>query len=132
MLASMQVAVMPNTLAFNHGLAALETAAARDVDQREAPLLAEHAVKLFYSMQNRAGSPPDRNTYDLVMAVLSKTKAEGQALHVYQLKLQRVCTMIDMICDPMKRLHTWQNIYAYGRQSMPSEKIQLTGQLLTA
>lgn len=125
----MQVAVMPNTLAFNHGLAALETAAARDVDQREAPLLAEHAVKLFYSMQNRAGSPPDRNTYDLVMTVLSKTKAEGQALHVYQLKLQRVCTMIDMLLSSLKRLHTWQNMYACGRQCTPSDKLQLTKQL---
>ena len=120
---------MLNTLAFNHGLAALETAAARDVDQREAPLLAEHAIELFYSMQNRAGSPPDRNTYDLVMTVLSKTKAEGQALHVYQLKLQRVCTMIDVLLSSLKRLHTWQDMYARGRRCTPSDKLQLTKQL---
>ena len=82
---------MPNTLAFNHALTALETAASNSFSPPVAPLLAEHAVKLFYSMQNRAGSPPDHTTYDLVMAVLSKCGAEGQALQMYHLKLQRVC-----------------------------------------
>lgn len=86
----LQVAVMPNTLAFNHALSALETAASIGRDQAFASLLADHAVRLFHSMQNRAGSPPDANTYDLVIAVLSKVGADSQALHRYQLKLQQV------------------------------------------
>ena len=102
----LQVAVMPNTLAFNHALTALDTAATNNISQPVAPLLAEHAVKLFYSMQNRAGSPPDHTTHDLVMAVLSKCGAEGQALQVHQLKLQRVgflsaLYLCSLLCDSL-------------------------------
>ena len=101
-----QVAVMPNTLAFNHALTALDIAATNNISQPVAPLLAEHAVNLFYSMQNRAGSPPDHTTHDLVMAVLSKCGAEGQALQVHQLKLQRVgflfaLHLCSLLCDSL-------------------------------
>lgn len=86
----MQVAVMPNTLAFNHALAALETAASQPSVPPLCTRLAEHSVRLFHGMQHRAGSPPDCRTYDLLMGILTKVGAESQALQVYDMKLQKV------------------------------------------
>ena len=87
---TMQVAVMPNTLAFNHALATLETAASQPKAPALCTRLAEHAVRLFHGMQHRAGSPPDCTTYDLLMGVLTRVGAESQALQVYDMKVQKV------------------------------------------
>lgn len=88
----LQVAIVPNTLAFNHVLAALHKAAAGTPTPEVRVALAESGVSLFHQMLNRGRTPPDTTTFDTLMALLTSVGAAGQALHVHQLKMQQVCT----------------------------------------
>lgn len=87
----LQVAIVPNTLAFNHVLAALHKAAAGTPTPEVRVALAESGVSLFNQMLNRGRTPPDTTTFDTLMALLTSVGAAGQALHVHQLKMQQVC-----------------------------------------
>ena len=82
---------MPNTLAFNHALVALHKAACQDCSGDVQAALAENAIGLFNQMLNRGRAPPDSATYDTLTALLTQVGALGQALQVYELKLQQVC-----------------------------------------
>ena len=84
------MAIVPNTLAFNHTLAALHKAACQDCSQQLQAILAENAIGLFNQMLNRGRAPPDCSTYDILTALLARAGAVAQALHVYQVKLQQV------------------------------------------
>ena len=86
----LQVAIVPNTLSFNHVLAALLKAATRSCTPEERVTLAESGVNVFNQMLSRGRTPPDTSTYDTLTALLTHVGAAGQALHVHQLKLQQV------------------------------------------
>ncbi len=87
----LQVAIVPNTLSFNHVLAALLKAATQSCTPEVRVTLAESGVSVFNQMLSRGRTPPDASTYDTLMALLTHVGAAGQALHVHQLKLQQVC-----------------------------------------
>lgn len=90
----LQVAIVPNTLSFNHVLAALLKAATQSCTPEVRVTLAESGVSVFNQMLSRGRTPPDTSTYDTLMALLTHVGAAGQALHVHQLKLQQVCHMV--------------------------------------
>ena len=90
----LQVAIVPNTLSFNHVLAALLKAATQSCTPEVRVTLAESGVSVFNQMLSRGHTPPDTSTYDTLMALLTHVGAAGQALHVHQLKLQQVCHMV--------------------------------------
>ena len=81
---------MPNTLAFNHALAALHKAATGTPKPELRVALVESGVSLFNQMLNRGRTPPDTATFDTLVALLTSVGAAGQALHVHQLKMQQV------------------------------------------
>jgi len=93
----LQVAIVPNTLSFNHVLAALHKAATQSCTPEVRVTLAESGVSVFNQMLSRGRTPPDTSTYDTLMALLTHVGAAGQALHVHQLKLQQVWQMV-LIC----------------------------------
>ncbi len=90
----LQVAIVPNTLSFNHVLGALLKAATRSCTPEVRVTLAESGVNVFNQMLSRGRTPPNTSTYDTLMALLTHVGAAGQALHVHQLKLQQVCYMV--------------------------------------
>lgn len=87
-----QVAIVPNTLAFNHVFEALHKAASQTCTAEARVALAENSVSLFNQMLHRGRPPPDCSTYDILAALLTEIGAGGQALHVCQLKRQKVCS----------------------------------------
>lgn len=86
----MQVAIVPNTLAFNHVMAAMHKAASQNCTPELHVALAESGVSLFNQMLNRGRTPPDCTTYDILIALLTKVGAGSQALHVHHFKMQQV------------------------------------------
>ncbi|KAA6424588.1 MAG: hypothetical protein FRX49_05797 [Trebouxia sp. A1-2] len=84
-----QVAIVPNTLSFNHVLAALLKAATPSCTPEVRATLAESGINVFNLMLSKGRIPPDTSTYDTLMALLTQVGAAGQALHVHQLKLQQ-------------------------------------------
>ncbi|KAL3159478.1 hypothetical protein ABBQ38_009900 [Trebouxia sp. C0009 RCD-2024] len=88
-----QVAIVPNTLAFNHVLSALLKAAAQPCMPDLRAGLAESGVGLFNQMLNRRRTPPDCNTYDTLISLMLEVGAPGQALHLHQLKMQQGLAM---------------------------------------
>ncbi|DBA65923.1 TPA: hypothetical protein ACH3X2_002947 [Trebouxia sp. C0005] len=91
-----QVAINPNTLAFNHALTALHKAACQDCSTDLQAALAENAVGLFNQMLNRGRAPPDGGTYVIVTVLLTRVGAVGQALQVYELKLQQALSVYEL------------------------------------
>ncbi|KAL0032272.1 hypothetical protein WJX79_001984 [Trebouxia sp. C0005] len=90
------VAINPNTLAFNHALTALHKAACQDCSTDLQAALAENAVGLFNQMLNRGRAPPDGGTYVIVTVLLTRVGAVGQALQVYELKLQQALSVYEL------------------------------------
>ncbi|KAL3157440.1 hypothetical protein ABBQ32_011910 [Trebouxia sp. C0010 RCD-2024] len=88
-----QVAIVPNTLAFNHVLLALLKAAAQPCMPELRAGLAESGVGLFNQMLNRRHTPPDCNTYDTLISLMLEVGAPGQALHLHQLRMQQGLAM---------------------------------------
>ena len=84
------MAIVPNTLAFNHVLSTLLKAATQPCTPEMRAGLAKSGVSLFNQMLNRSRTPPDCNTYDTLINLMLEVGAAGQALHVHQLKMQQV------------------------------------------
>lgn len=99
-----QVAIVPNTLAFNHVLSTLLKAATRPCTPEMRAGLAESGVSLFNQMLNRSRTPPDCNTYDTLISLMLEVGAAGQALHVHQLKTQQVLVALHSRLDVMLSL----------------------------
>ena len=90
----MQVAIVPNTLAFNHVLSALLKAATQPCTPDTQVALAKHGVSLFNQMLNRGRTPPDGTTYDTLTGLMVEVGAGGQALHLHELKMQQVLLLL--------------------------------------
>ena len=88
------MAIVPNTLAFNHVLSTLLKAATQPCAPEMRAGLAESGVSLFNQMLNRSRTPPDCNTYDTLISLMLEVGAASQALHVHKLKMQQVCCAV--------------------------------------
>ncbi|DBA86091.1 TPA: hypothetical protein ACH3X1_005611 [Trebouxia sp. C0004] len=111
-----QVAIVPNTLSFNHVLAALHKAATQSCTPDMRVTLAESGVNVFNLMLSRERTPPDTSTYDTLMALMTHVGAAGQALHVHQLKLQQGLSAngagLMRIISCCSQLGQWDKAYA--------------------